>query len=417
MKNKILKIGIGFTLLGVFFIISPASAQTRLIRWASGTFNSGNTLPVATTTLSGNLLYINATSSASGACVGSADYYLNIYQHTTGALLASTTVAGVPCITGSQQQWDLNVPIYVTSTVGLDLQVVGQGGTSISFGSPDNAPTGFADINTVTIQWTNPEDGEELNGWPSNLHFNIISAIDFGGFVTGYVNGDQGQTIGSFFPAGVTPYNYPTPSFATTSLSWAHICIGSGSNCEIASSTISFLPASTITIDTGTGIGPTYPSGVNASATSSPFFVDCSAYSISLFSSSTLAGIGCVAKKTALDVVAILFVPSDSILNGYATLSLNNKFPFAYWYDLKETFESVNASSTGAFPSLSIKFKNVNGTTTTLPVFSSSSISTYVGSSNISLFRTLMQAALWLAFAYFVYRKIKAIFNNDNTNS
>jgi len=374
---------------------------------------------VATSTAPILFSQLNFGGGYSGSCVNESqiDSYFNIYFQNTNTLVASTTHGNIGCsFSNPPYEFPLNVPISIHANVAYRLELVKSNPTAgFTNGTPVLGVGNGSGLASIT--WNNPTNGEILNGWPSSLNFNVVANANFGGYITGYVNGDQGQTIGSFFPAGTTPFNYPTPSFATTSLSWAHICIGAGSDCEIASSTISFTPASTITIDTGTGIGPVYPSPIDTTATSSPFYVDCSAYSISLFSSSTLAGIGCVAKKTALDVVAILFIPNEATLNGYATLSLNDKFPFAYWYDLKSSFEAENASSTGAFPSLSIKFKNVNGTTTTLAVFSSSSISTYIGSSNISLFRTLMQGALWLAFAYFIYRKIKDIFNVENTSS
>jgi len=147
--------------------------------------------------------------------------------------------------------------------------------------------------------------------------------------------------------------------------------------------------------------------------------LDCSAYTISLFSSSSLAGIGCVMKKTLFDVFGFFFIPKDTTLAGYAALSLEDKFPFAYWYDLKETFEAQNASSTNAFPSLTLQlFPTSSVANWSLTAsFSSSTISSYLGSTMISLFRTLMQAALWMGFVYFIYRKLKAVFDHSESTT
>jgi len=270
----------------------------------------------------------------------------------------------------------------------------------------------------ASIEFNNPVQGQVLNGWPSHLNFDISTNYAFCGYVTGIVEGEQGGTEGSCFPVGTTEYNYYTPGTPSTGTIQANIAIDDGNGGLIATSTITFQALTTTIVPTGEGIGPTYPSSINPNATSSAFYVDCSAYSVSLFSSSTLQGIGCIAKKTALDVMAVLFIPSQNTLNAYSSLTIEDKFPFAYWYDLKSSFESVNSSSTGAFPSLSLQlFPSSTLAWATTATFSSTTVSSYLGSTMISLFRTLIQAALWLAFAYFVYRKLKAIFDHDNTTA
>lgn len=270
---------------------------------------------------------------------------------------------------------------------------------------------------SATIEWLAPTDGQTLNGYPSHLNFNVVSDFEFCGYVTGIVGGSQGGTEGSCFPAGTTEYNYFAPGTATSGLIQANVSIADNNLNLFATSTISFISLGSGIVPTGDGIGPTYPSAINPNATSSAFFVDCSAYTVSLFSSSTLQGIGCIAKKTALDVLAILFVPNERTLQDYSALSIEDKFPFAYWYDLKSSFEGTNSSSTNAFPALSLQIFPTSSIASwsVTASFSTTTISGYLGDTMISLFRTLMQAALWLTFAYYIFRKLKAIFDHDNT--
>jgi len=270
----------------------------------------------------------------------------------------------------------------------------------------------------ATIAWNSPTQDEAMSGWPTYLSVDVTANYPFCGDVQGIVNSYVGRLQNACFPVGTTRYNYSTPGPATTSVSQANIAIYDPDFDTFATSTITFRALSAVPIQNVPALDPLAPSNIDPTASSSIFFVDCSAYQISLFSSSSLQGIGCIAKKTALDVLATLFVPNPSVLQRYAALSIEDKFPFAYWYSLQSTFESVNSSSTAAFPSLSLQMfpSSTMGWSLTAS-FSSSTVSSYLGSTMISLFRTLMQAALWLAFAYFVYRKLKAIFDHDNTTA
>jgi len=297
-----------------------------------------------------------------------------------------------------------------TGDMGAGVQTPDYYSQTADFTITSGGPWVFAS----TITWNNPTSSATLAGYPTHLNFDIWTNMPYCGYLTGHANGSTGATEGSCFPIGTTTYNYFTPGTAVTGTIYANIEIQAGDPLgEIVSSSISFTVGSTISLPTGQGIGPIFPIPLgNIGTSTSPFYVDCSAYEISLFSSSTLQGIGCVIKKTGLELAQGLFEPSTSTLAGYQQISFETKLPFAYFYSLKDAIESANTSSTNSFPSLSVKVPSFRGNaTTSFVVFSTSTITNYVGTDFVTTFRAFLVFVLWFLFLGAVYFKARTIAN------
>jgi len=92
---------------------------------------------------------------------------------------------------------------------------------------------------------------------------------------------------------------------------------------------------------------------------------------------------------------------------------LASKFPFAYIYDVAAVFGGQNdAMSETHFPTLAISVASSSLSLGSMTLFSSSTLSAYAGSANISIFRTIMAASLWITFATMVFFTIKKIFHH-----
>lgn len=94
----------------------------------------------------------------------------------------------------------------------------------------------------------------------------------------------------------------------------------------------------------------------------------------------------------------------DSQNSGQTENELCGVFPFAYVCDLKDIFSGFRASSTANFPTLQLSFGGLIPTST---VFSSGTITYFLGNEKIQLFRTLIGYALWITFAYLIYHRSK----------
>lgn len=78
----------------------------------------------------------------------------------------------------------------------------------------------------------------------------------------------------------------------------------------------------------GTGVG--YSVSSTASSTASPFYVNCDAYTLGLFSSTSLPGIGCIVKKVTFEVFEWLFIPGSTLIEQFISLiDITNYFPFS----------------------------------------------------------------------------------------
>jgi len=91
---------------------------------------------------------------------------------------------------------------------------------------------------------------------------------------------------------------------------------------------------------------------------------------------------------------------------------LAGKFPFAYFYDVASLLNTLDDTESEVnFPTLTLSTAS-SSVPLTLVIFSSSTVSQYAGSSNVSIFRTLMGAVLWLAFSSMIFFTIKGIFKH-----
>jgi len=85
---------------------------------------------------------------------------------------------------------------------------------------------------------------------------------------------------------------------------------------------------------------------------------------------------------------------------------IENKFPFAYFYDLRNIFFQARTFSTDQFPTYTI-----NMSSSSLPItanlFSSSTLTQFMGSTTFNVLKALFSASLWLGLGYYVYQRIK----------
>lgn len=119
---------------------------------------------------------------------------------------------------------------------------------------------------------------------------------------------------------------------------------------------------------------------------------------------------------STLDICAsvqYLFYNSSTLdaMNSFQNLGsiLRAKAPFAYFYSVINIYNSSftgTATNSQSMPALSLNLSD-SALPMVITIFSSSTISKYAGSSAVSLFRTLIGYALWLAFAYFIYYEIR----------
>lgn len=114
--------------------------------------------------------------------------------------------------------------------------------------------------------------------------------------------------------------------------------------------------------------------------------------------------------------IAYLFTPNPNVFTNYNNVVTSgaDKFPFSWYYSLRTGLATLNASTTNNMVDLRYNFANLGiGSTTPMgnimpnvTVFSTSTVTNYVGATNWALFYSMMIAAEWLAFAYYLYRRV-----------
>jgi hypothetical protein len=127
----------------------------------------------------------------------------------------------------------------------------------------------------------------------------------------------------------------------------------------------------------------------------------------------------CTPPSNILDVgggisysLCYLFIPNQKALNDFGGVytQLQSKVPFAYFYDIKSDIEALGSSS-DTFPSLTL-----NLSTTALPmnvnIFSEDTVTQYAGSTNVSLFRTIMSGAIYILFGLMVWKTINNLIHS-----
>jgi len=376
-------------------------------------------------------------------------YFLfKIRLNSNGSVLATSDTQQVNC-TATPPTGAYNSPYYdlaldqavqldLGTTYALSWEVIDGYESVRAWGPSDNTNLGWTELYgsgvadpAVSITWTNPTQGATLPGYPTHFNFGIHTDTAFCGYVTGYASSTQygsaqGGTEGSCFPVGTTTYNYHTPGTAATGTILGKIKIEDGDLQLFTSSTISFSVQTTQSYTTGGGIGPTFPT-----PSSSLISIDCSAFdfwdSIDVFGAGTIPwpnvadwfpGTACYAKSAATDVLTWAFSVRPETTARFQALSVSDRAPFAYFYDIEDLFATSTATSTNAFPALVVhmpNFATASSTGISFTAFSSSTITTYVRSENITLFRNLMTWVLWLLFLGNVYFVARTSFNKQHT--
>jgi len=354
-------------------------------------------------------------------CMTDPDIASLTYEATDFELPAATEVAN-----------GITYAYTIISTSGVNTDLVYYSGSSggvfgLSLLSGDPPPQ-----IATTISWNNPTQGATLPGYPTHYNFDIHTDTAFCGYLTGYASSTQygsaqGGTEGSCFPIGTTTYNYYTPGTAATGTIYARLKLEGGAPLStLTDSSISFSVQTTQSYTTGGGIGPTFPT-----PSSSLISIDCSVFdfwdSIDVFGAGTIPwpnvadwfpGTACYAKSAATDVLTWAFSVRPETTARFQALSVSDRAPFAYFYDIEDLFATSTATSTNAFPVLVVhmpNFATASSTGISFTAFSSSTITTYVRSENITLFRNLMTLVLWLLFLGNVYFVARTSFNKQHT--
>jgi len=114
---------------------------------------------------------------------------------------------------------------------------------------------------------------------------------------------------------------------------------------------------------------------------------------------------------------AYLFVPNPMVINQFLGLGSTtmSKFPFTYVTGIGELIDATQASTTQNMILLAFDFTNVDPATSTpfghiLPdsstLFGSSTILAYLEGETWTFIQTMMIVAMWLSFAFLVWREL-----------
>jgi hypothetical protein len=132
--------------------------------------------------------------------------------------------------------------------------------------------------------------------------------------------------------------------------------------------------------------------------------IDCSAYFAYLFSSSTMQGIGCVAKEVISWSFNVLFWPGFSQdqtgLNGFSAIVSSTEkfqtvFPFAVAFQVYDGLKHGLDSYSSA-PDYQFSVPYPWATSTSLIVYNSSTVANTIGSTGKSLWFNTLNAVIWV---------------------
>jgi len=104
------------------------------------------------------------------------------------------------------------------------------------------------------------------------------------------------------------------------------------------------------------------------------------------------------------DILVWVVAPSQQSISLIQSIpeKMKTKMPFAYFYSLKDTLESASSGTTTTPPTITVNA----GVLGSITVFNGSSTIALMGSTNYSIFRSLMIYGSWLIFALYVYARI-----------
>jgi len=144
------------------------------------------------------------------------------------------------------------------------------------------------------------------------------------------------------------------------------------------------------------------------------------ATSTSFFGSSATSTGSCDSVESAAgwaicSAFAYLFIPDTDTLAGFFAIpsTASTKFPFSWIYGVQTQISTMSASSTQNMSTLSFNLSSLGiGSTTAIgnilpnaTVFSSSTITQYIGAGTWSTFQTLISTALWLLLVGYIFNR------------
>jgi len=104
-------------------------------------------------------------------------------------------------------------------------------------------------------------------------------------------------------------------------------------------------------------------------------------------------------------IYTFLFVPNSAVLNTFENVRndlATTKFPFAYFYLTQQALTSIEVTSTT--PVMTLPFNGHD-----LTFLSASSGSSFMGSTNWNFIQTLLEVAIWMSVAYYIFDRIRGL--------
>lgn len=344
---------------GLSFFINSSNATTTLGNFYFG--GGGGTSPISATassTANGNAIRISGYWGASGS--GSSDFYFTLERGGTTIATSSTkTIFANPTCTYFEHDFTTNPAITTGETLTLKQH---RTSSMVDIGSYISDCSTYGSVQ-ITSEITNSISFPFLiNGTQYNDIKNVTIQTSFASSSTEIASGN----VLVYFSTTTPPNAYD-------------ILAGIAYN------------------DNSIGRYTTLPlnKSLYISGTSTTW------YAYAFLYGSSFSDVR--ASSTAYFEIVAPWTPSIQ-----PTSTLSGVFPFAYFYDMQTIFSQLSATTTATFPTLQLNFGSLVGTTT---VFSSSSVTTLLGSNNITLFRNLMASALWILLGYSIYQRTQTIFH------
>jgi len=100
-----------------------------------------------------------------------------------------------------------------------------------------------------------------------------------------------------------------------------------------------------------------------------------------------------------------LFLPSQASIDQFSSLTVADREPFATFGAISTLWNTATSTSASA-GSLTIRYKMPGNVTSSIVMFSSSTIRTYIPDSTWTLLQGMLQAAIWLGALYFLYSRL-----------
>jgi len=158
--------------------------------------------------------------------------------------------------------------------------------------------------------------------------------------------------------------------------------------------------------------------GVNATTTAlTSLYQNGATSTLDIIRARCTGSAGGVFGEATCATFAFLFVPDPTIVDRFADLpsTMALRFPFSWYNALKSVYSGLVASSTSNMASVSIALSAYDPATSTamghilpnMTILSSTTINKYMPSGMLATLLALESAALYLLFAFYVYRSVQ----------